>query len=165
MSFHSLRKNINGPFFYRSYLGNDKKNNLNWDFIFLTFHYKLIHQCVDVLNNILEMQIFDLNVWKWESRIWGAFEALWQLYTPKVSNVCHLLMAACGVSWQCTFAKFNGFFFTFYTMLRVEPIILGNWEKQFVPKCEGRGCHDFSVVSADIPVTNYHTKSYGWSVS
>ena len=21
-------------------------------------------------------------------------------YTPKVSNVCHLLMAACGVSWQ-----------------------------------------------------------------
>ena len=29
----------------------------------------------------------------------------------------------------------------------------GEWEKQFVPKCEGRGCHDFSVVSADIPVT------------
>ena len=33
-------------FFYRSYLGNDKKNNLNWDFICLTFHYKLIKQYI-----------------------------------------------------------------------------------------------------------------------
>ena len=36
--FYYLR--TNGPFFYHSYLGNDEKNNWNWDFIFLTFHYK-----------------------------------------------------------------------------------------------------------------------------
>ena len=51
-------------FFYRTYLGNDKKMILNLDFIFSTFYYKLIQQCVDVLNNILEMQIFDLIVLK-----------------------------------------------------------------------------------------------------
>ena len=32
VSFHNLRKNINGPFFYRSYLGNDKKNKLGFYF-------------------------------------------------------------------------------------------------------------------------------------
>ena len=116
MSFHYLRKNINGPFFYRSYLGNDKKK-FKLGFYFSNFSLQIdssVCRCVkqfignaDIWPECLKIRVKNLR------SIWGPLTIIYHKgveCVPPINGGMRCIM----INWNVRLLTSMGLFYISY---------------------------------------------------